>query len=245
MSKKVKIWLIFVILTAVLTIVRLFGQDKLEDDRLITFIVQPEQDVIKMYWKDDDGNRLKSIGRLQEWLASKNQQLIFAMNGGMYLPDGTPQGLFIEDNIQKTPIDTAQGTGNFYLMPNGIFYITNENRAVVTATASFQPSTNIRYATQSGPMLVIEGNIHPAFKQGSTNLHIRNGVGILPDNKVVFAMSKKAINLYDFATYFKEIGCKNALYLDGYVSRTYLPTKNWVQTDGDFGVMIGVCTKKN
>jgi uncharacterized protein YigE (DUF2233 family) len=29
------------------------------------------------------------------------------------------------------------------------------------------------------------------------------------------------------------------LYLDGFVSRMYLPAENWLQTDGDFGVMIG------
>jgi uncharacterized protein YigE (DUF2233 family) len=89
-------------------------------------------------------------------------------------------------------------------------------------------------------MLVIDGEIHPEFERGSANLNIRNGVGILPDNNIVFVMSKKEINFYDFARYFKSIGCKNALYLDGLVSRTYLPEKNWIQTDGDFGVIIGV-----
>jgi uncharacterized protein YigE (DUF2233 family) len=53
-------------------------------------------------------------------------------------------------------------------------------------------------------------------------------------------MSKERINLYDFATYFKDAGCKNALYLDGFVSRAYLPAKQWVQTDGAFGAMFGV-----
>ncbi|MEO6719284.1 MAG: phosphodiester glycosidase family protein, partial [Ferruginibacter sp.] len=81
-----------------------------------------------------------------------------------------------------------------------------------------------------------------AFKKGSANLNVRNGVGILPDNKIVFAMSKKEINFYDFAEYFKSIGCKNALYLDGLISRTYLPEKKWMQIDGNFGVIIGVTT---
>jgi uncharacterized protein YigE (DUF2233 family) len=91
-------------------------------------------------------------------------------------------------------------------------------------------------------MLVIDGKIHPEFKEGSKNVNIRNGVGILPDNRIVFAMSKSEINFYDFANYFKSLGCKNALYLDGFVSRTYLPEQNWTQTDGNFGVIIGVTT---
>jgi uncharacterized protein YigE (DUF2233 family) len=89
-------------------------------------------------------------------------------------------------------------------------------------------------------MLLINGNIHPAFIKGSSNLNIRNGVGILPDNTIVFVMSKTQVNFYDFASYFKKLGCKNALYLDGFVSRVYLPDQNWIQTDGNFGVMIGV-----
>jgi uncharacterized protein YigE (DUF2233 family) len=89
-------------------------------------------------------------------------------------------------------------------------------------------------------MLLIDGAIHPAFRKGSQNLNVRNGVGILPDGKALFAMSKTEINLYDFAEWFQRKGCKNALYLDGSVSRTYLPEKNWTQMDGIFGVMIGV-----
>ena len=92
-------------------------------------------------------------------------------------------------------------------------------------------------------MLVINFKIHPDFKEGSTNLNIRNGVGILSDNSIVFAMSKEPINFYDFANYFKSLGCKNALYLDGLVSRTYLPEKKWIQTDGNFGVIIGVTSQ--
>ncbi len=89
-------------------------------------------------------------------------------------------------------------------------------------------------------MLVIDGQIHQAFKKGSINLNIRNGVGILPDNRVIFAMSKQEVNFYDFAEFFMSMGCKNALYLDGFVSRTYLPEENWQQLDGNFGVIIGV-----
>ena len=112
-------------------------------------------------------------------------------------------------------------------------------------TNDFKDNGEIKYATQSGPMLVIDGQVHSSFKDGSTNLNIRNGVGILPDNKVIFAMSKTEINFYDFAKYFQSLGCKNALYLDGFVSRTYLPEKKWTQTDGNFGVMICVTKKKN
>lgn len=137
-------------------------------------------------------------------------------------------------------IDTTKGNGNFYLKPNGVFYISFNKKPNICITEKFIENKNINFATQSGPMLVIDGNIHFAFQKNSVNLNIRNGVGILPNNQIIFAMSKKEINFYEFAEYFKELGCKNALYLDGFVSRTYLPEKKWIQTDGNFSVIIGV-----
>lgn len=211
-------------------------QDK--DARFLSFTTVPSS--IKFYWKDDKGQIFRSIQNLKSFIESKNQELQFAMNGGMYMKDNSPQGLYIENNVTLIPLDTLSGTGNFYLKPNGIFYLTKDNRAVVCESDKFRDNGQINFATQSGPMLLIDGEIHPAFKKGSKNLNIRNGVGILPDNKVVFAVSKQEVNFYDFAEYFKNMNCKNALYLDGFVSRTYLPEENWKQLDGNFGVIIGV-----
>jgi uncharacterized protein YigE (DUF2233 family) len=213
------------------------------DDRILSYTVDTKTQDLQFYWKNDKGEILKSIQNLKAYVESKNESLIFAMNGGMFKKNFSPQGLFIQNKKTLAVLDTADGNGNFYLKPNGIFYVTDDNVPFVCKTTDFVDSDEIKYATQSGPMLVIDGQIHSAFKYGSTNLNIRNGVGILPDNKVVFAISKKEVNFYDFAKYFQILGCKNALYLDGFVSRTYFPEKNWTQTDGDFGVIIGV-TKK-
>jgi uncharacterized protein YigE (DUF2233 family) len=215
------------------------------DDRFVSYTVDTKKQDIKFYWKNDTGEIFRSINSLNNWLASKNKNLIFAMNGGMFKADNSPQGLFVENGNEIRALDTATGSGNFYLMPNGVFFITTNNEPIICKTTKYKEFANIKYATQSGPMLVINGQIHSAFKKGSTNLNIRNGVGILPNNTVLFAMSKNEINLYDFANYFKKLGCKNALYLDGFVSRTYLPEQNCLQTDGNFGVIIGVTEHKN
>ncbi len=215
-------------------------RNALDENRFITYFVNPKVQNLQFYWKNDFGENFKSIKILQNWLAQNNKTLVFAMNGGMYKQDNSPQGLYIEKYKTLSPIDTTSGNGNFYLKPNGIFYLLRDNTAMICNTTNFTANENIKYATQSGPMLVINGAIHQAFIKGSSNLNIRNGVGILPDNRIVFVMSKKEINFYDFANYFISLGCKNALYLDGLVSRTYLPEKNWIQTDGNFGVIIGV-----
>jgi len=223
-----------------LLFVAAFAKHLREDERFITYIADPKKMDIHFYWKDDKGENFRSIQNLKSWLENGKRKLIFAMNGGMYKPDGSPQGLFIENGKALSPLDTASGGGNFYLKPNGVFYITTDNKALICKTSDFKDNGKIKYATQSGPMMLIDGQIHPAFKEGSANLNIRNGVGILPDGSIIFAMSKPGINFYDFAQYFKSLGCKNALYLDGLVSRTYLPEKNWVQTDGNFGVIIAI-----
>ena len=212
------------------------------DDRFVSYVVDTKKQDIKLYWKDDQQQIFKSIQNLKSWLDKKHKKLVFAMNAGMYKKDNSAQGLFIENRKLVTALDTTSGAGNFYLKPNGVFYIRVDNLPGICTTSKFINNGKLKYATQSGPMLIIDGQIQSAFKAGSTNLNIRNGVGILPDNRVVFAMSKKEVNFYDFAEYFKNLGCKNALYLDGLVSRTYLPEKNWKQTDGNFGVIIGVTT---
>jgi len=212
------------------------------DDKVLSYIADPKSQDLKFYWRDDSARIFKSILNLKTWLDNKHETLVFATNGGMFKQDNSPQGLFIQEQTTLIPLDTSTGSGNFYLKPNGVFYITTDQQAVICKTADFSDNGKIKFATQSGPMLVVDGEIHSAFKEGSNNLNIRNGVGILPDNKVVFAMSKEEISFYDFAKYFRDMGCKNALYLDGFVSRTYLPEKKWIQTDGNFGVIIGVTT---
>ncbi len=234
---KYKVFLVFSI--SIITLLFFFAFSQ-KDDRFITYYVDCNKQELKFYWKDDKHEILGSINNLKSWLGKKNKHLEFAMNGGMYKPDHSPHGLYIEDFKVISPLDTTSGIGNFYLKPNGIFYITSDNTPIICNSLKLNTNHKIKYATQSGPLLVIDGKIHSAFKEGSTNLNIRNGVGILPDNTIVFAMSKKEINFYDFALYFKKLGCKNALYLDGLVSRTYLPKENWIQTDGNFGVLIGV-----
>jgi uncharacterized protein YigE (DUF2233 family) len=228
------------LLLALLTIFAVSANVHIDDPRFISYEVDPKKQDIKLYWKDEKAQVFRSIQNLKFWLDKKKRKLVFAMNAGMYKTDNSPLGLYIEDKLTLSPLNRLKAGGNFYLKPNGVFYISSDNIPFICNTIHFKNNGKINYATQSGPMLVIEGKIHPSFKKGSSNLTIRNGVGILPDNKIVFAMSKTGINFYDFASYFKSLGCKNALYLDGFVSRTYLPEKKWTQVDGNFGVIVGV-----
>jgi uncharacterized protein YigE (DUF2233 family) len=211
-----------------------------EESLILSYEVNLEKQNLQFFLKNESGEYYNTFYNLKKELENKDEELVFAMNGGMFMKDYTPLGLYIENGVEKHKINkTQEDFGNFYMQPNGIFYITEDKKGVVCKSTDFE-NKNIQYATQSGPMLVIDGKLHPKFNEGSKNLNIRNGVGILPNGNVLFAMSKKKINFYDFAQYFKKIGCKNALYLDGFVSRTYLPSKGYKTNGGKFGVIIGV-----
>ena len=210
-----------------------------KNSKILAYQVNPRKANLQFYSTDENGNPFENHGKLQDWLDKKAKKLIFGMNGGMYKKDLSPVGLYIENGVEKMKIDSqATGYGNFYLQPNGIFYLNNKNEAKIVVTQDFEKTTDIKQATQSGPMLIINGNIHPKFNETSKNINIRNGVGILPNGNLLFAMSKEPINFYHFANYFKSNNCKNALYLDGYVSETYLPSKDWKQENGRYGMII-------
>lgn len=223
-----------------------FKPDKKQaDDRFEHYIVNPQKSDIELYWKDDNNRLLNSIQNLKDYVEKKGKHLVFAMNAGMYMEDRTPLGLFVQKQKIRHRLNTSRGNTNFYMQPNGVFYITTDKKADVCATSDYIHSRKINFATQSGPMLLIDGVINSSFKKGSANINIRNGVGILPDHQVIFVISRLPVNFYDLAEYFKNMGCSNALFLDGSVSAMYLPEKKWVQMEGNFGVMFGIAEKKS
>lgn len=243
MIRRFGVFVIVLTFASMVVVLSCKKEDKLvvvDNPKILSYVIDSKKKELKMYWKDGSDSNYFNFKHLESALKKENKKLTFATNGGMYNKNVAPQGLYVEDYIMLSEVDTLQkGHGNFYLQPNGVFYLTDKGLPNVVTTSNFVANETIRYATQSGPMLLIDGEMHPKFNMGSTNLNIRNGVGLLPDGSILFAMSKEKINFYDFALYFKQHGCENALYLDGFVSKTYLPSEDWEQLDGNFGVIIG------
>jgi uncharacterized protein YigE (DUF2233 family) len=163
------------------------------------------------------------------------------MNAGIFSTEYAPLGLHIEDGHRLRPLNTDKGWGNFFLKPNGVFFIINK-KAVIVDTATFSKlKVKPDIATQSGPLLVSDGKLHPRFLPDSLSLYIRNGVGVTQDNQVVLAMSLLPINLYAFATLFRDtLKCPNALYLDGSISQIYAPSLGQEFLGGDFAGIIAL-----
>ncbi|MBO6517164.1 MAG: phosphodiester glycosidase family protein [Bacteroidia bacterium] len=190
-------------------------------------------------WKSDTESLLKSFEHFEAHLKEEGR-LIFATNGGMFTPELNPVGWYVEKGQELHPLNLDSGYGNFYLFPNGVFGIDQNGEAFVQKVDSSIGLSNPQYATQSGPMLVIDNELHPAFRKESTNTYIRSGVGVNQEGQVVFAISNEPVNFYTFAELFREkLKCPNALYLDGAISKMYNESTGRSE-DGEFGVMIGV-----
>jgi uncharacterized protein YigE (DUF2233 family) len=212
-------------------------------------IVDTEKVEIKMFHRDQSGNKYTNIQELIAKLNAENESLLFAINGGMFDEQYNPLGLYIENgkvihSVNRHKYNHKKTTPNFYLEPNGIFFIDINNQAYIAKTRDLKNFQNIKFATQSGPMLLTNNEINKIFKPESNNCTVRNGVGILPNNKVLFAISSCPVNFYEFALYFKKAGCINALFLDGYISKAYIPEKDLTQTKGNLGVIIGITKQR-
>ena len=184
----------------------------------------PRHDDLRLYWKGPDDRPFGSLGALAATLRSQGQELVFAMNAGMFREDQSPVGLYVEKNRVLRKADTRAGASNFHLKPNGVFWI-GDGVAGVTETGRYLAGPpSVRYATQSGPMLVIDGRIHPKIRPDGTSAKIRNGVGVDDRGAVVFAIADEPVTFDAFARLFRDgLGAKNALFLDGSLSSLYAP----------------------
>lgn len=195
---------------------------------------------IRVFWADEQGRPFKQFDRLSRWLNDQGKKLVFAMNAGMFHPDLSPVGLLVVDGKQVSPLNTASGAGNFFLKPNGVFLVTDGGPEVVESTEYSGVRSSVRMATQSGPLLLRRGVIHPAFNPASTSRLIRNGVGV-SGRVAVFVMSNRPVNFHEMAVYFRDVlRCQDALYLDGVVSRLYSDDLFRADLGTDLGPMVGV-----
>jgi uncharacterized protein YigE (DUF2233 family) len=206
--------------------------------------VDPKKDDLQMFLKFSNGVYIHDFTGLQTYLDGKGEKLLFAANGGMFQPDFSPCGLLVENGTEISPLNTNDGQGNFYMKPNGVFLINQKHEARVVSAANYADElTPAVWATQSGPMLVLRGDINPDFNASSKNVNIRSGVGVRKDGVAVFAISQKPVNFYDFASLFADkLKCSNALFLDGTISAFYYPGLKEKGPRG-FGPMIGVVSK--
>lgn len=210
---------------------------------------------LQLFWQQSDSNAdnnqpLLTFDALLASLPS-NQTLNFAMNAGMYNENYAPIGYTVIEGRERRALNIKEGGGNFHLLPNGVMWWDKSGKVQITESKALDSQLkNIEaqpwYATQSGPMLVINNEIHPQFKPNSTSLKLRNGAGVCSDGSIQFVNSEAPVSFYQFAALFKdELNCPNALFLDGGIaSALYAPSID-KHDKKEMGVMIGLIETKN
>lgn len=206
---------------------------------------------LQLFWQQPDSTQpLLTFDTLLTTL-SANQTLSFATNAGMYNEKFAPIGYTVIEGEEKRALNLKEGGGNFHLLPNGVLWWDKAGNVQITESHDFDEQLKSAeakpwYATQSGPMLVINDDIHPQFDPDSTSLKIRNGVGICSDGSIQFVNTKAPVTFYQFATLFKdELHCPNALFLDGGIaSALYAPSID-EEDKKEMGVMIGVVAQND
>ncbi|MBI1867697.1 MAG: phosphodiester glycosidase family protein [Methylocystis sp.] len=203
------------------------------------------QDAVRLFWRDGQGDVYGDFARLEAALIQTGETLVFAMNAGMYGEDRSPIGLYVEAGRTLKSANVGAGAGNFYMKPNGVFWIDGA-RAGVSETAHFLRSRlHPAYATQSGPLLVRSGRINQRIHEGGQSAKIRNGVGVADGHIVRFVISNEAVTFHAFAHFFRErLQCPDALFLDGSISSLYAPQLLRHDRFLPLGPIVGVVEKK-
>jgi uncharacterized protein YigE (DUF2233 family) len=201
---------------------------------------------LQLFWKRSNGSRFGNFDAIKSYLHQSSQHLIFAANAGMYNTNFDPCGLEVEGGLELAPLNLNDGHGNFYLKPNGVFFVTDGQARIVDSTQYPGTTDNMRLATQSGPLLVSAGKINPQFKPASDSRKIRSGVGVAAGDKVIFAISDGPVTLNEFALLFRDrLNCPNALFLDGTISKFYIPDETKDAGENFSGILAVTAPDEN
>lgn len=170
--------------------------------------------------------------------------IAFAMNGGMYGDDLKPVGYFVQNGERLKELDRGEGEGNFYMKPNGVFFGSGGSWRVLGSNTFFETvGDRPEFGTQSGPLLLVDGKLHPEIQDDGSSKAIRNGVGVSADGKAHFVISDAPASFGQLARYFRDVvKVSNALYLDGQVSSLWDPASERLDK-GRVGPII-VVTKR-
>ena len=198
------------------------------------------QQELELISRDSTGNNIFNAGTLEARAKRDGQQLLFATNAGIFDRSFSPLGLHVEKGHQIIPLNTANGAGNFYLKPNGVFSVTGQCASIVE-TGKFDTAAKVELATQSGPLLLQAGSVNPLFNPTSANRLKRSGVGLRIDSEILFVISDDAVSFFEFASFFRDqLKCHSALYLDGVISAMYVADLKRREIEGSFAAMLAV-----
>jgi uncharacterized protein YigE (DUF2233 family) len=213
-----------------------------EGSRFVVCAFDAARQDLRLASRDAEGDYLRSFDRLEEVLGREAPRVRFAMNAGMFNGAGAPIGLYVARGEEQHVLRLTEGPGNFHLKPNGVFWLDEAGLVHIdTSDAYAQAAPRAYWATQSGPMLVIDGAMHPRFAEDGESRLVRNGVGVRDEHTALFVISSGFVSFGRFARFFRdELRCDDALFLDGTVSSLWAPALDRRDNDHALGPMVVV-----
>ena len=215
-----------------------------EDTPLTHCLASPARHRVTMDLGPSGGEPYRSLSAFSR--AREGAAIAFAMNAGMFDEEGKPIGYFVEGGERLQTLNTADGEGNFHMTPNGVFFGTGDTWEV-RSTEDFLANVRERpdFGTQSGPMLVVGGKLHPEISHDGESRLVRNGVGVDEKGRAHFVISNAPISFGKLARFYRdELNVKNALYLDGNVSGLWNPATDRLDTGAPIGPIVVVEKKE-
>lgn len=211
-----------------------------ESSRFIVCTYDARRQDLRLFSRAPAGGYLRSFEAVQRELGPEAERVRFAMNAGMFNDAGAPIGLYVENGDEQKSISLTEGPGNFHLKPNGVFWQGQDGALHIDVSEDYAVAVpDARWATQSGPMLLIDGEMHPRIADDGASRFIRNGVGVRDPHTAYFVISTGFVSFGRFARFFRdELHCRDALFLDGTVSSLWAPSVGRDDDNHELGPII-------
>lgn len=191
-------------------------QDQGNHGDLYAFKFSPKRYTLSLARAVDTGQANSDVVSL-----AKQSHALIAVNGGFFSPASTPLGLRVRQGQVLNPIKPISWWGVFRI---------EHGQPYITTWQDFKMTPDVSFATQSGPRLLINGEI-PTFKQGNAD---RSALCITKQGDViVLATANASLTLQQLAELMRTpahqggLDCVDALNLDGGTS-----TQMYASVDG-------------
>ncbi len=203
---------------------------------------------VKLYWRDERGRPFGSLAALDRWLAGRGETLLAATNAGIFYRTREPAGLHVERGNALRPLNRSddppagEGEGNFFAIPNGVFYIAADGTAHIRETQGAALALRqMREATQSGPLLLRHNRPHRLIGNPTVS---RNAVAVCGPKRIALVLAPEGASIREVALFIRnQLRCRDALYLDGTISGLRVPSAR-VDRDGEYVGIIGVTPRR-
>ena len=214
-----------------------------EDAQLTDCVADPARHTIGTVVAPEGGAPYRSFAALAKAVSA--ERIAFAVNAGMFDGEGKPIGYYVEEGNRLKELNRNDGAGNFHMKPNGVFFGSGGKWRVMTADAFFATvGDRPQFGTQSGPMLLVDGKLHPEVTDDGPSRTIRNAVGVDGAGRAHFVISEGPVSFGKLARYYRDVvKARDALYLDGSVSALWDPPSGRMDARAPIGPMILVQEK--